>query len=341
MKTFRYIIYLFAVVICFASCEKVVEFDEDETQTLVVMNACAQADSSFSAKLTYSRFFLDGSSFCPINDAQVILNVNGTDYNATTSGQKGEYSVLYKPQPGDSLTLRALIPGRDEVSASAKIPSRLSISDISTSHIYDSANSYYDPSWYNVSDNIIHFKFKLHDRADERNYYRIHVYYRDTLIKDEYYYNYNGSISDTVTDTLYRQQSSCEFKIIDPAIINASTNLGDIFDEGVETGSYEGSNLLFTDERINGHNHEIHLAINIPYLYCNYLRMLHSYVEVRVESISRDYYLYLATKEKQMNGNELTAIFSEPVRIHCNVKNGLGILGASSITCVPARVIIK
>lgn len=341
MKTFRNIIYILAVAVCFASCEKVVEFDEDETQPLVVMNACAQADSSFSAKLSFSRFFLDGSDFRPITDAQVILNVNGTDYNATTSGLTGRYSVLYKPQPGDSLTLRALVPGRDEVSASTRIPSRITTSDVSTNVVYDSSNANYDPSWYDVSKNIIHFRFKLHDNANEQNYYRIEVYYRDTMVPNEYTWPENRREADTIRDTFYRQQSKWNFSITDPAIISSSTNLGDLFDEGLETGSYNGNSLLFTDEKINGHNHEIHLAINVPYDFCNYLVLLHSYVEVRVESITRDYYLYLATKEKQMNTNELTAIFSEPVRIHCNVKNGLGILGGSSITTIPAHVIIK
>ena len=41
-------------------------------------------------------------------------------------------------------------------------------------------------------------------------------------------------------------------------------------------------------------------------------------------------YLYTVTKENQQSGSSILGFLSEPVRIHSNVKGGLGILGAKA-----------
>ena len=51
-------------------------------------------------------------------------------------------------------------------------------------------------------------------------------------------------------------------------------------------------------------------------------------------SISRDTYLYHTTLQAQQNTGGI-ATFSEPVRIHCNVNGGIGLLGAIAVTPIP------
>ena len=51
---------------------------------------------------------------------------------------------------------------------------------------------------------------------------------------------------------------------------------------------------------------------------------------LEITSLSRDTYLYTVTKEDQRGGSSIMGFLSEPVRIHSNVKGGLGILGAKA-----------
>ena len=73
-KTFLTILAVSFIAI---SCEKDVEFKEEITNPLVVVNSFITPDSIIAANVSLSRFFLsDTTAFRNINNAEVNLWVN-------------------------------------------------------------------------------------------------------------------------------------------------------------------------------------------------------------------------------------------------------------------------
>ena len=81
MSKARYIILIVCAMLC--SCEKVMEFDIEESDRMVVVNALPSTDSLLFVNITYSRFFLDNQPFTAVTDATVSIEVTGTTMVAT------------------------------------------------------------------------------------------------------------------------------------------------------------------------------------------------------------------------------------------------------------------
>lgn len=326
MKKLTYLLALLPLL--FASCEKVIDFDMDETENLIVLNAVAETDSAFTAQLTYSRFFLDDRDFVDITDATTWIDVNGNPFNGSHLSQ-GCYSFPYTPQPGDSLTMHVQVPGRDELTAAVRMPKAAGISDMAYNVIQDSA--VYE--WGEVDHYYtLKVSFSLSDPADEENYYRLRVIYDDTALCRRW--------TDHLEDSLFEDEyNRCyvTYIIQDPAIIN-NTDLSSVVNS--ESGEYTGRALLFTDANINGKSHTIRLQVVNPVSYGETLVSSHPNITFIVESLSRDYYLYLKTANAQSD-DDLSGYFTEPTRVHTNVNGGRGILAAVSPSRATIRTTIK
>ena len=318
---------ILTAVLAFAACQKPIDFYGDETSRCVVVNALAQEDSTFCARLTFSRFFLSNKPFEEITNASLVLNVNGSDY-AASYRDSGNYEFNYIPQPGDSLTLTAIVPGYDPITASTRVPKRPVVKEVTGDRrlINENYSEHY----------IYEIKFKLEDDANERNYYRLKVRLRDTCCERRFSnYDYNTSTyQDTILDTLYYNYSKCSYTLEDMYIVDEEV-LGSLVNSlnGDAQGSYYGQELLFTDDKINGKTHEIKLNIdryNDSYYYNNILVWQNIAFDVVLESLSEEYFYYLVTTHKQLDNDELAGIISEPTAIISNVKGGIGVLGATS-----------
>lgn len=294
-------------LIAFASCEKVVEFNADTTESKLVMISNPQADSIVQVRLSYSRFFLDNSSFKTEDHATMTLSVNGTVQYSPTNVHTGIYSFNYRPQPGDTLTLRATVAGREPIVAGTRVPNRPIVT------VADSAE-------WETTDNYgtsLKIKFHLNDPAAQHNYYRLRIYHIDTIVYQQIYY----PDTTTHTDTAFLAEYS-SFNCSD-ALIVGQTDIVSTIDG--ETGT-TSSDLLFTDANINGTNHEISINVSYgTYFYNTSTAKQHYFVVV--ESLSRDRYLYLQTCQSSKDD---MSYFSEPTQIHCNVVGGIGSFAASS-----------
>ena len=113
----------------FASCEKVIEFNGDITDPYIVVISKPESDSTWMMRISQSRFFLSSADIPSIDNAQVIVTVNGNETTATSEGS-GMYNTGIVPQPGDSLNIRVIAPNRDEVTAGCRIPQRPNVSDL-------------------------------------------------------------------------------------------------------------------------------------------------------------------------------------------------------------------
>ena len=118
MSKARYIILIVCAMLC--SCEKVMEFDIEESDRMVVVNALPSTDSLLFVNITYSRFFLDNQPFTAVTDATVSIDVNGTTM-ASTGRDGANYLFGYTATASDTLTLHVSTPGRPDIIGGTRV----------------------------------------------------------------------------------------------------------------------------------------------------------------------------------------------------------------------------
>lgn len=292
------------LAILFAGCQKELEFDGDTTQSQVVLVSQPEADSLWTLRLTWSRFFLSDKPIATIDDATVLLTVNGRSAGTAQPLGEGMYDTRLKPAPGDSLHLQVQVPGHPDITAACRIPlppqvSKLTITQDTdifeyTTYYDDHDTTMYDTSYYPV------IQLTLDDPAEEENYYCLEV--------QRSMYNY-------ATDENVWERTNIE---VDDNVIFDADVMNDIFGEG-EIENY-GSQFLFSDERINGTRHTLRISYWVSSGYpCRLI----------VRTISKELYLYLRTLKSQRYNSDF-GFLSEPVQIIYNVQGGIGVLGGSS-----------
>lgn len=177
------------------------------------------------------------------------------------------------------------IDGFDDIRASQTIPSEVNI--IEGTYQEDGTIEQYYGYAYTVDEATIKFK----DPADQENYYQIRLF---GFIEDEY-----GSV---------RYERDFFITSINPF---------------VETSFYIDG-ILLNDNSFNGQ--EFNLSIGFA---GNYSKLSSAgenetpYLLVQLSNISRDNYLYQRSLADQLNAVDNP--FAEPVVVHNNLENGIGI----------------
>lgn len=282
---------LFPIIVALMiSCEKVVEFDIQDSDRYVVVNSLPCTDSLVFANITYSRFFLDNQSFPPVNDAKATLEVNGTDYPSI--GRDGaNFSFAYRALAGDSLTLRVTVPGRDAIFCGTRIPSlpdmQAPLAEIDTLQPFNTAE----------------ITFTLNDPSG-RNYYYIYITERDSGTR----WNRWKEKWDTI-DTVVTPYFNCLNMEITRPEVNSIEGMMNYFNK-----------LLFCDSLIEQSQYEVKLSLMMLKDTAEH-PLLKQYSLV-VESLSPEAHRY--TKEV-IAAQGMGSYFTEPTRIFSNVNGALGI----------------
>lgn len=272
------------------SCEKVVEFDVEDLQQSVVVNALPCTDSLFFVNITYSRFFLDNKDFTPVDNATVTLDINGTS-TSFTSRDGANYYFGYNATAGDTLTLSVDVPGHPTITGGTRVPALPNM----TSPLAELDTL--------LPFNTAEISFTLTDPIGE-NYYYIYVMERDSGSR----WNDWDKVWDTI-DTVRHAYFNCINKEITNPEVNSAEGLMDYF-----------TKLLFTDKNIEGASTEVLLSIMMLKDTAEH-PMLHEYTLV-VESLSPEAFRY--TKDV-LNSQGAASYFAEPARIYSNLSSQIGI----------------
>ena len=310
MKKYPFIFCLSMLILM--GCTKQIEFTGEESDPMPVMVSYAEADSTLRVRMTMSRFFLSSDTVKPIDNAVFNVELNGGTPNARFFYQgKSMYGSSLLLHEGDTLTLHATVPGYGEVKAGCRVPQRPNVTDI----IVTKDDVYVDTLWSGMpydSDisNIyfygeIGFKFTLADRPGQDDYYLVKAY----MIKDST--GKRKPLTVSVDDDLIYEDAMSD----------------DILGIGTTVDLSYGTNVIFTDNNINGRRHAIEGKVMIDG-YGSYDCDTNLRVWIEVCAVSRDTYLYLATVKAQSYSDDEMGFLSEPVQIHTNVEGGIGILGA-------------
>ena len=312
------VILLLALTFLMASCEKVIDFDPGDISPKIVMISKPVNDSTVTVYLGYSRFFLDNSNFkTEVEDATVILEVNGTPY--PTTGEESSiygpkcYSFAVRPQPGDSLRLSAEVPGyKSVVTAETTIP-RLPQIEI-TDCMIDTSNGYSYDDYYYSGEIAYRMRFKVKSNSNDE-YFLVRI-----LMADHEVYGDTVNIRWDTADL-----NEYWFYVNDP-IVNTS-DITTFID--MDDGAFSGDEMYFSSEMFQNGEHEFTAEFQDWGGHYSALDVSKRPLYLEVRSLTRDLYLYLVTTEHQ---SEADVYFSEPVQVHCNVSGGIGIFGGSCST---------
>lgn len=314
MKSVKIYLSLIISLVLFASCEKDVEFKGEMTKSVLVVNSFVSPDSVVSANVSESKFFLEEeSTITGIENATVSVYVNGTFKEKMIHLDKGNYTGTYIPTIGEIIKLVVTVPTKTEVSCEDKVLTRPEIVSVDTTVTSSTGGYLLDyHTKINSNDTQVYdtigksrnydceFKIKMKDKGSEKNYYRLAVVRKSTF-EGESGYEF-AHITDNIDPQAYSS---------DP----------------LQTEDDSNPFCVFSDDIINGKEYTLKfkLSQNVITFY-NRPKETKQELIIALQQISKDYYLYLRTRAAANEDD----VFSEPVQIHCNVKNGLGVFGSYS-----------
>lgn len=318
-------IYLMLVAAMLAvGCEKEIPLDTEGVEPKVVVNGSVVAGEALTMHLTYSRLIFgwhdafEDYFFEGIDNATVSLKANGVAVVGALR-DSGYYEFGYVPQEGDKLEVKVSVPGHDELSAATVVPHRPVLADMRSS----SRSNGEDETEVHID-----VRFKLKDNEGEDNYYRLRVFLYDTSV-----YRYVDNNGDTVTEMYGDEPEQMYFSCNDAAI-----NPFGISDVGIDEEVTYNS-LYFTDNAFSGESHEVHLTFTqwTGMYYEETDSTTKKYVEVEVVAMSRDRFLYEQSVQASRESDDL-GLFQEPVPVHSNIKNGIGIFAGTAPCRLKAEV---
>ena len=288
--------------------QTVVDLEVPEHEPVLVLNSVVRADSIIEVNLSNSVGSFELNQIKDITDANISVFENDQfigEMQYTFIGlSEGEFDY----QTGEYIAIDSLyayvLNQLPEVDSEYRFEvSHDSYENVQASTKLSKPISFVSHDISNVSDEsgLIKLSFTFNDEPGE-HYYRLRLINKTSQFT-EFQYNY----------PMY-------FGTSDPSIISSSVSEG---------GSPEDA--LFDDVLFDGEEKTI--SIDFYNWYYSDDEMYNSFY-LELSSISKDYFDYLHSYQRQSNyfGGELFA--GEPVQVFTNVQNGLGILGASNKTSV-------
>ncbi len=319
MKTLHIIWLVLLSISIFTSCEKEIDFDGETTESQLVLNSFITPDSTIAANISESQFFLNNDYlFKAVENAEVSIYCNGILKETMQHSLNGKYISATKPEVGDIVKLVVKVPEKDEITGETTIYPKANVVKLDSIVIWTGAKPIIET--VNTVDNglpktetivvgkyrfrTIRYILTFEDAANMKNYYRLVVSQTSTF-NGKKKVNYDYTLDDIVSGNT---------KDLLPGIpaINESKNQFHVF----------------TDELINGKTYPLSFTIrDTASIYLpEYQRPLpKKTVEIDLQSVCNNFYLFLKTRSDQQTANQL---FSEPIQIFNNVTGGIGLVGS-------------
>lgn len=300
-----------------SSCVREVDLDYQRPTPSLVVNSIISSDREIKVQLSKTVLFTESDREAPwVENAIVTLSVDGgtptrlspLPASLTKAQLNGVYVGEQRVQAGQRVTLEVKTADGYHATASGMMPARVPIKDYKFSYadVVHTDDTYYSggqPTEKIVRE--INHQITFTDPAGERNYYLIRVC-------DP---NGEGVEIDHSRDELFLSQ----LKSVDR------------FDASYMLTNSTG--MTFTDDRINGQTYTLTLLESTmePHYYQQHPVLR----EVRLYSISEDYYRYLTqvvvNNEDGFNSALVEAGLADPALVHNNIVGGVGIFGLMQI----------
>lgn len=336
MKKLIYIIIASALAL--AACEKTLDFPFEYKQPKLVLNCVLSNTSEIEFTVGRSMHILDTKEIVMISDADVIIFEDDKPLQVVpVSNGDGTYHVAYIPKVGHTYKFQVSKDKFETIEAEVKMAAPTTINSLSGKQ-KSTDDGYYYGDEFDVSLNF-------NDIPNDENYYMVYVTSDFPAEMKEYFAENNTYYIEDLFDKNYKLNLECN-------------------DMSVNSG-YGGTLLYLSDEIIGNGNYTIKfsaqdyrdirgifygLMYEDDYYYKDgeegeneggdegdgddtniedlpFYREYEYSLIVHLRSISKDYYQYQKSYDLYVenDGNP----FAEPTLVKTNIKNGLGILGAS------------
>lgn len=338
MKKLIYIIIVFAFAL--TACEKTLDFPFEYKKPKLVLNGLLSTNQEIEFFVSRSMHILDSNDIVMIPDADVIIFEDGNPLQVVPVYINGGlYQAAYTPKVGHTYKFQISKDGFETIEAEAKMENPTTINSLTGKIKGTEDGSITYGGFFDVNLNF-------NDIPNEENYYIVYVTCdMPEEVKDYFDLNSYGDDGD------YKLNIECN---------DLSVN-----------SSYNGDVLYLADEIISGGNYTMKFtALDYRDIYGQfyeyeyyddneeeeedpeegeepepdiedspYYREFEYKLIVHVATISKDYYQYMKSFDlyNENDGNP----FAEPTLVKTNVKNGLGILGASSEITDTVKLMIK
>jgi hypothetical protein len=282
MRYLHYIILL-CVATSFLACETGVIIDIPSEANKPVINVLMNKDSLIYVRITLSGKLANTNGFPEPKDAIVQLFDNDQlkeTLALRTIGYFDYYCSTGKMQAGHTYKVTAAVPGMQLAEGTDVVPDSAVIGELKRIEVPINGTD--------VDNKVI---LQLHDKAGERNYYRIRIFGAYGVQTP------NGTFVAT--------------KFGQPAYIKSDDPAFDLFDEGGNAEIYMDDKLF--DGRSPRFVFNLESQSQIQYLIAE------------VSSLSYDSYRYLKTSYLAVRKAENP--LTEKVLVFNNIKNGLGVVG--------------
>ena len=307
MKTTLYILLL-SLITFLSSCEKIIEFEGEITNSKITVNAVATPDTVFVAGISSELFFTDvipeksWESLYPdfvLEIAEATITVNGRDtYPMQYNPESLNYESTYIPAEGDEILLNVSAPDLEPVQSVAVVPEKGKLEILSTEVLYSENYMAFD-DWMDIAalDTIMRITAKISDPPGETNFYRLKV--RSIGFRPDGTGHAGYVMSDVFSsaDVIFRDEHLVKRYWGWPA------GFSNVFDDHL----FDGKEYTFTIESRMRWGSDQHVVVEL-------------------QSITRELYNYL--KSVMLYRITDQDSYTESIQIYSNVNGGYGILGA-------------
>ncbi len=295
------------IVLIVCSCETVVDVPPPEFTPSLVAHGFFTSDSLWAVKLTKSIGFTEAGSPDDVDDASVEIWNNEVLIANPTRRDSGLYVATGKPNnPGSTFTLRASSPTAGSVVAHDELPSPVRI--VRTAEIHTrQPDSLSRRNVYTVELDLI-------DDASTDDYYGI------ALLQVRWRLNRKSGAITPLPAGFFQFESDDE--VLGESPFDILSNEKSIY--------YEA---FFSDDLINGTTHTISFDLQYDDPSPKAEIIVQRAFAVVLLSVSKDFYSYWTTAGDQLFTNQNP--FSEPLDVHSNVENGLGIFAGFEYQIIP------
>lgn len=281
-------------VLLLSSCEKEITFNGEQSKDVLVINSLVKADEAVTARVSHSIFFLNEtygvSTF--VADAVLELFVNdvsqGEMQYSTHSQPSALYTSSYVARQGDRITIKARHHYYDAVSASTYVPYTTAVNSVTS--------SYSDGNYGNKQ---VNFDINFDDNGSTTDFYEIEIF----------------AFTWSTAPYPYREYVPL-YSIYSNDIVFGNTTVTDPFGY-----TYQNRVSVFDDYLINGKQYTLNVFAENSYAVTG-----NDSLEIRLKTISRDYYLYRKSLDAYKNNDDFLGVFGEPVQIYANVEGGIGLV---------------
>lgn len=305
MRT-HHIIFAFAAMLLLGGCEKVLDIDDSDANSIMVLNGVPQAGKRAFVNFTNTHFFLDSVGSHPVDGATLTLWRNGIPLTPDSIG-RCNYFFPDTLRPLDQLAID-ISTHKGSVHAETYVPPFPRMSHSGRTIM-----------WASPTFNLYWVPLRLSDSLGFKEYYNLTVTVRDSGMRHDVWADRYRTV-DTVSKSYFM------FLLNDATDITAS----DVSPNGA-LGDMLYSGLMFTDGRIDGRTDQP-LNLFVPIFkdtneVVNDTQEFKHWYTVTVESITPARMRYLISVARS---NSLGSMLAEQAQPYTNVTGALGIFAGSA-----------